>query len=664
MALKGILETNDYGGRFYRLTWEASLYEPNNSSTIAWTLEALGGSDGYHEQNYIEVTIADQLVYKRESKDICYPGIVAQDVTQPIAHNDNGSKTINITIKAAVYSTSVNCQASKSFDLDVIPRRSVFSSITGDTIGSDITVNIESYNSAFTHQLIYRLGNNEWHDLGGGYGTSITFKPDMSLCSLIPNSSTGTLELGLRTFNGDAIVGNNAYTSILVKVPDSVKPSISISVYDETTSYENYETYIQGKSKLHINLSLESFYDSSINSCVTTVDGKKYSGDDFTTDYIQSSGIVEIVSTVKDSRGLKNTASTTIDVASYKPPVIEKLTVSRCDSKGVNDDQGEYAKITFSSSVTGLNGKNSASYKLYTKLSSSTTWQSTTLDEFADEFSLKEATYIMSADANNSHDIRLELTDGFATAKKETSVSTGFTLMHWLLSGLGFAVGKVAEFDNVFDIGFKTRFYGGIWNDTLPDETNLNGCIVPNTYYLSKSRTYTNTPVSGVNMTLEIIGDDNSTVIQRITVHSKTNPKIYERCYDSGWSDWMCISDFGGTVLWSGDKVMTSGESFTLSENVSAQKNGIVLVFSLCLNGTTKNENFSSHFVPKYAINAYSGGKHSFFISNASFSYIGCKSLDISNNKISGYSQNSATGTASGISYQNNSYVLRYVIGV
>ena len=415
-------------------------------------------------------------------------------------------------------------------------------------------------------------------------------------------------------------------------------------------------------------LDSESYYDASIASYVTTVDGKKYSGNDFITDYIQSSGIVEVVSTVKDSRGLKNTASTTIDVASYKNPVIEKLTVSRCDSNGVNDDQGEYAKITVSATASSLGGKNSAQYKLSTKTSSATDWNVTYIDEFADEFSLREATYIMSADANNSHDIKLELTDAFATAKKETSVSTGFTLMHWLLSGLGFAVGKVAEFDNVFDIGFKTRFYGGIWNDTLPNEANLNGYTVPNTYYLSKSRTYTNTPISGVNMTLEIIGNDDSTVIQRITVHDKTNPKIYERCYDSGWGDWLCIANVGGKVLWTPESgvaaTMGSDHYCNLSEPISSQKNGIVLVFSLYLNGSIKNENFSSHFIPKYAINTHSGCKHSFFISNASFSYIACKSLSIYDNRITGYSQNTTSGTAGGITYNNNAYVLRYVIGV
>lgn len=668
MALKGTLETNDYSGRIYRLTWEDTISEPNNSSTIAWELETYGGSNGYHEQYYVEVTFDNQVVYKNSNKEICYPGIMARGVTSPIIHNDNGSKTIRITIKAAVFDTTVNCQASCDFALNVIPRRSIFSSITGDTIGSDITVNIESYNSSYTHQLVYWLGNNEWHDVGGGYGTSITFQPDMSLCSLIPNSSTGTLGLGLRTFDGDKIIGENAYTSILVKVPDSIKPSISISLYDSTENYQNYERYIQGKCKLHITLDSESYYDSSISSYVTTVDGKKYSGNDFTTDYIQSSGIVEVVSTVKDSRGLKNTASTTIDVAPYKNPVIEKLTVSRCDSDGTSNDQGEYAKITVSATASSLGGKNHAQYKLSTKTASSTKWNTTYLDEFADEFSLKEATYIFSADANNSHDIRLELTDEFATAKKETSVSTGFTLMHWLLSGLGFAVGKVAEFDNVFDIGFKTRFYGGIWNDTLPNETNLNGCIVPNIYYLSKSKTYANTPVSGYNMTLEIIGDDNSTVVQRITVHDKENPKIYERCYDSGWGDWLCIANVGGKVLWkpeSGVAATMSADHFcNLSEPISSQKNGIVLVFSLYLNGSIKNENFSSHFVPKYAVNTHSGSKHSFFISNASFSYIACKSLSIYDNKITGYNQNTESGTASGITYKNNNYVLRYVIGV
>lgn len=49
---------------------------------------------------------------------------------------------------------------------------------------------------------------------------------------------------------------------------------------------------------------------------------------------------------------------------------------------------------------------------------------------------------------------------------------------------------------------------------------------------------------------------------------------------------------------------------------------------------------------------------------NADFTSIAAKYLYIDNEKISGYKNNNLTGSGGGITFKNNEYVLRYVIGV
>lgn len=118
-------------------------------------------------------------------------------------------------------------------------------------------------------------------------------------------------------------------------------------------------------------------------------------------------------------------------------------------------------------------------------------------------------------------------------------------------------------------------------------------------------------------------------------------------------------------VLWSGESLMGSGETIYLDGTVSNQANGIVLVFSLYSNGYAENASINSCFKSKKEIELLPGCPHTFLMNvDAGFSIVGSKYLYIYNNRIVGHEGNESTGTNSGITFKNNNYVLRYVIGV
>lgn len=121
-------------------------------------------------------------------------------------------------------------------------------------------------------------------------------------------------------------------------------------------------------------------------------------------------------------------------------------------------------------------------------------------------------------------------------------------------------------------------------------------------------------------------------------------------------------------ILWSGGYYMQASQTITLSEAISAQANGIILIFSgyTPASETINDFHWSTHFVPKEQISHYGGGGHSFIMSGAgNFESFAAKYLYISDTSIKGHDNNKATGTgACGIKYTNNAYVLRYVIGV
>ena len=128
------------------------------------------------------------------------------------------------------------------------------------------------------------------------------------------------------------------------------------------------------------------------------------------------------------------------------------------------------------------------------------------------------------------------------------------------------------------------------------------------------------------------------------------------------------ISDLDSTnVLWGDDMssgmCMTAEHTANLSEAVSAQRHGIVLVFCAYNGIDDTNHSWQSFFVPKQLV-ALSTSGHTFTLSQEKFSYTGTKYLYIYDTYITGHSDNNLTGTNNGITYANNKFVLRYVIGV
>ena len=109
---------------------------------------------------------------------------------------------------------------------------------------------------------------------------------------------------------------------------------------------------------------------------------------------------------------------------------------------------------------------------------------------------------------------------------------------------------------------------------------------------------------------------------------------------------------------------MTAGHKATLSEAVSKQPSGIVLVFSRYDNGAAAEHNYNSFFVPKALVAEKPGVGSAFRMNTVNFSMVCTKYLYINDATITGNDGNDDTGTANGVTYNNAAYVLRYVIGV
>lgn len=575
-----------------------------------------------------------------------------------------------MSIQAAVYYVEgIHSTGTKSFTLDTIPRKSTLL-VGNGTLGTAQALTVTRKSTSFTHTIVAKCGSASTTICSKSSSTSISFTPPLAWASQNTSGTSLSVTYTITTYNGSTSIGSNSYTKTC-SIPASVKPSCKVTVEDANGYLSTYGAYIKGKSKFKVVVTPTIAYGSAIASYSTAANSSTYTAASFTTGALKSYGTLTVKATVKDKRGRSGTASASLTVWDYASPSITKLEVRRCNSDGTANDQGEYVQVTFSGKVTSLESKNTATYTLYHKKTSDpdSAYTAVTFAEYANNYAVSNATYIFAADASSSYNVRVIATDDFDSGSKATTASTGFTIMHWLASGLGMGIGKLAELAGVLDIGFKTRFMGGILHPVLEPETDLNDVRTPNTYVGANVSTYNygNCPagLTSGTFSLEVIGmGEEGQVKQKLTYCHKTAAKAWERIYySSAWGEWVCVSDFGGKLLWSGSRYMSADHDITLPEPISKQRSGIALVFS-GYSGGSLDDNIDCKFVPKYAVSNLSGAGYDFVFSTVDFSFVGAKKLYISDGLIDGHDDNILYGTQNGVTFDNRHWVLRYVLGV
>lgn len=349
----------------------------------------------------------------------------------------------------------------------------------------------------------------------------------------------------------------------------------------------------------------------------------------------------------------------------YTKPRITDLTVVRCDSSGTATDEGQNGLVEFNWACD----KTVSSVVIKWKLASDSTWTSTTVTASGTSGSVSQVIGDDALSTENTYDVYVTVTDSGGSSYTITSLTSMKFAIDIKSGGTGIAFGKAAETDDLADFAWTAKFREGFEQVVLANGTDLDTVFTPNTYTGNNATSagYVNLPfTSGTfTLTVESAGPSGQTK-QTVTLCDKNKARAWERYYyTSAWGEWKCIYDFQGTVLWSGGYYMTSGHTITLSESVSAQHSGISLVFSEYVDGEAKNQTFTSFFVSKRMITNHAGCGFCFTMSNSNLAYFATKYLYIKDASITGHDNNSLTGTAaSGITYTNNRFVLRYVIGV
>ena len=612
-----------------------------------------------------------------ETKTICTK-------TVTVAHNADGTKTcafsatcgINVTLSGTYYG---DVTASGNGTFNTIARASTISSVTSSVAvnGTNaVTVAIARASSSFKHTVVISFGS--YSQTVNNVETSASYAIPQSWLNAIPNATSGTAKVTVTTYSGSSKVGSAVSKNFTLTVPATVVPTISAVTLSEAEAgiAAQFGGYVQNKSKLSVKTTAAGALSSTIKTYKTEVQGATYTGASITSGILKKSGTSTVTVTVTDSRGRTASATRSLTVIAYTNPKITSFQGFRCLADGTENYEGTYVKSALNFSISPVNQKNTATYTLSYKLQSGSTWTTLTSGSvYSLNSSIISASGVFSVDS--SYDIRLTVKDYFTTVTSTYEIPTAFTLIDFNASGKGIAFGKVSEMTEGVEFALQAMFSHAETPSSptdLPTGQDLNNLKTPGFYTIPSTAvagTILNKPYddSATASILVMKSGGTDQITQILSRASRDFGGIFERSfYSNEWGNWQVIHTGKPRVLWSGVYYMNDSQVANLSEKVSQQRTGIVLVFSRydTTVGAAGDYSFHSHFVSKEFVRLMPGKGTIFMLcSTPKFNMMATKYLFISDDKITGHADNTAVGTSTtGISYQNNQFVLRYVIGV
>ncbi|MDD6387624.1 MAG: DUF859 family phage minor structural protein [Bacilli bacterium] len=402
-----------------------------------------------------------------------------------VIHNNDGTKDIPISFSvvdnAGQTYTCGNANSSGVITLTPIPRASNFT-VLGDTLGSEIVLDITRANENFIHNIEFAYGNSGYSVIEEGVTTSASFKPSLSYAQETPNAPSGIGYIKVTTFNNDTYIGEKIFT-FTCYIPDSIVPTISSILLSEDNNIpDNFRVYVKNKSKIKVNVNASGVYGSSIKQYSIKINGTSYSDNNITTELLNVVGDNTCEVTVTDSRGRSSIMWVEpFIVFDYENPSITKLAAER-------EEIETNVLVTISANIYNVNDKNAKTFTLKYKKRVESEYITALVIE--DTYTIQNGTYLLTdIDDSSTYDLVLEAKDSFTTISYFITITTAYTLMDLKANGKGIAFGKASEKENTLESALNIECKNlNVNGDLLINEHPLLDLVYPvGSIYLSTS---------------------------------------------------------------------------------------------------------------------------------------------------------------------------------
>ena len=463
------------GGYISLVLSESNVNTANNTSVVTANLYYYGNGVSWSNDRQPYRIVIDGTTYSGTSSfSTSTSAQLLGTASKTVTHNDNGAKTVTVSASFATDVSLGTLTTSSNITLTTISRLSSLS-VGNGTLGIAQTLTISEPTSSNNHKIKYTCGSKEGYILGSSSATStsnsVSWKPPLFLAAQNTKGTSVAATITLYTYNGNgAYVGSKSY-SITLAIPASVKPTLTIDVSDPTGYKETYGNYVQGKSKIKVIPTATIAQGASIVEYEYVIGGTQYKGDTVETSAISQSGSITVKVKATDTRGRYAEVEQIFTVLAYSAPSLEITRVERTDSSGVSNKNGAYLTAYFNASIISLSSLNKATLKVKTKKKTNTSWGAeVTIASEVSDYSVTGGKYTFAADTASSYDVMMTLSDSFNVPVQRMAAGSSCTKVFSVFSeGKGFAVGKVAEKENTFEVGWNAQFN----NDVNINEVNF-----------------------------------------------------------------------------------------------------------------------------------------------------------------------------------------------
>lgn len=428
------VQTGSYDGRYLKLTvYEESYSIANNTSTVRWTLESIGGSVTYYTIYNWGVWVNGQQIYGTQTtawNSYNFPAKTGSTTgTITVNHNADGSAgNVGFQLNGCVY-YSRSESFTGSISLTKIPRQANITSAPDFNDEANPTINYSNPAGNSVSTLQARIENSSgtasyvgYRDIsktGSSYTFNLTEAERNTLRSATPNSNSLTVKFVIRTTIGSntfystvnktmsIVNGNPTFTASNISYQDSNSTTVAVT--------GNNQKLVQNLSNLLATItsatakksSSISKYEATINGVTQTITSA--GNIDFGT--INSANDLTLSVKVTDSRGNTTTVSKTVTFLAWSlPTAILSL-------KRKNNYEDE-SYLTVNASFSSVDSKNSITIKYqYKKTTDSSYSSQTTINNN------QQKTITLSKDF--AWDFKILITDRFGTTTYNTVLAKG-----------------------------------------------------------------------------------------------------------------------------------------------------------------------------------------------------------------------------------------------
>ncbi|HEW4705341.1 TPA: structural protein [Streptococcus pneumoniae] len=536
----------------------------NNSSKVRWraTIDRDGAYRTWTYGNISNLSVwlngasvhSSHPDYDTSGEEV---SLASGEVTIP--HESDGTKTFSVWASFDPNNgVHGNITISTKYTLSSLPRSSAVAGLDGDrNLGSRHTIRIDRKASSFTHQVWYRVFGSDWIDLGKNHTTSVSFTPSLDLARYLPKSSSGVMDICVRTYNGTTQIGSDVYSNgWYFKIPDSVKPTFTdLSLTDMNTVARRLlggNDFLQIISDIQVNFNNASgAYGSTITGYRAEIVNKKNSVSENggRLGMMNFNGSATIRAYVTDSRGRRSdTKDITINIIEYfapsfsfsalrtrgNPNTLQVLRNARIAPIMQLGKQRNVMSLTFK--VAQIGNEN------FTDDNGSASGNFTSVHTLTNSAANMAGNY----PSNKSFVIIGKLEDKFTSVEFSTTVATESVVMSYDKNGR-VGIGKVAEFGKPGSVDVL----GDIYSNSKPIQqyqlTDGNGCgkLIKQDFNSMKDTgfwwidgTSPNNPFGAWGM-LEVFrpNPNSQECIQRFTT-SFGYMAVRENGFDNNWRPW------------------------------------------------------------------------------------------------------------------------------